>query len=259
MIIGISGRIGAGKETVTKFLREKGFVYFETSAIIKEELVKLGKKMEEITRTDMQNWGDEQRRKDGAGAIMKVMLSKTESGKDYLFDSLRNYGEVVFMKQTVKDFVLIGVDADQKIRFERVLKRNKESDLKTWEGFLKMDERDNFDKKNDMGQQTGLCIENADFVIVNNNDLESAMKQMQEVYKKIFEVRVGKYQHFKGNFYQVLGIANHSETKEEYVVYKALYNPEPGFNKIWVRPKRLFLEEVEVNGSKVPRFKFVES
>lgn len=252
MIIGVCGRIGAGKETVTKFLREKGFVYFETSEIIKDELVKLGMKREEITRTHMQDWGDEQRKKFGVGALMKMMLANTESGKNYLFDSLRNYGEVVFMKQTVKDFVLIGVDADQKIRFDRVLQRNKSSDLKTWEDFLKMDERDSFDPNNPMGQQTRLCIENADFVIVNNEDLESAMKQMEWAYKQITDVPLGRYKHFKGGEYQVLGIANHSETLEEYVVYKCLYNPEPGLNKIWIRPKKDFLSEVSV-----PRFKFV--
>ncbi len=73
------------------------------------------------------------------------------------------------------------------------------------------------------------------------------------------KVKLGKYQHFKGKFYQVIGVARHSETFEELVVYQALYDsPEFGKNAIWVRPKEMFFEKVEVNGKKVPRFKLVE-
>lgn len=62
----------------------------------------------------------------------------------------------------------------------------------------------------------------------------------------------GKYKHYKGNLYEVIGVAQHSETLEEMVVYKALYQAE-GEN-LWVRPKAMFLEEVEVGGKKVKRF-----
>ena len=69
-------------------------------------------------------------------------------------------------------------------------------------------------------------------------------------------MKLGKYQHSKtGNFYRVIGVAKHSETLEELVVYKALYkNPE---SILWVRPKKMFLEKVKINGKMVPRFKFV--
>lgn len=65
-----------------------------------------------------------------------------------------------------------------------------------------------------------------------------------------------KYKHYKGNFYRVLGVAKHSETLEELVVYEALYdNPQ---SKLWVRPKKMFLEEIEKDGKKIPRFALVE-
>lgn len=70
-------------------------------------------------------------------------------------------------------------------------------------------------------------------------------------------MKLGKYQHTKkGTFYKVLAIGKHSETLEDMVVYEALYdNPT---SKIWIRPKTMFEEEIELNGEKVPRFKFVE-
>ncbi len=71
-------------------------------------------------------------------------------------------------------------------------------------------------------------------------------------------MKLGKYQHSKtGNFYKVIGIAKHSETLEEFVVYKTLYkNPK---SKLWVRPINMFLEKVKINGKRVPRFKAVEN
>ena len=66
-------------------------------------------------------------------------------------------------------------------------------------------------------------------------------------------VRLGKYKHFKGNEYEVIGIAKHSETLEEMVVYKALY----GDGDIWVRPISMWDEEIERDGVKKKRFEFI--
>lgn len=68
----------------------------------------------------------------------------------------------------------------------------------------------------------------------------------------------GIYKHFKGGEVEVLFTATHSETLEEYVVYKTLYKTRTK-KSIWIRPLKMFLEEVEVNGKKVPRFKFVKA
>ena len=68
-------------------------------------------------------------------------------------------------------------------------------------------------------------------------------------------LKPGKYKHYKGKEYEVVGGARHSETLEELVVYKALYQPE-GEN-IWVRPLKMFLEEIEIDGIKKPRFEFL--
>ena len=64
----------------------------------------------------------------------------------------------------------------------------------------------------------------------------------------------GIYKHYKGNLYQVIEVATHSETQEELVVYRTLY----GDYSMWVRPLTMFQETVEVDGQQVPRFSFVE-
>ena len=66
-------------------------------------------------------------------------------------------------------------------------------------------------------------------------------------------IRLGRYRHYKGKEYEVLGCAKHSETEEELVVYRALY----GDYGLWVRPKAMFLEEVPVEGRAMPRFQFI--
>lgn len=69
------------------------------------------------------------------------------------------------------------------------------------------------------------------------------------------DIKKGIYKHYKGNLYEVLGIALHSETLEKMVIYKALYESEFGKNVIFVRPLKMFKENVLINGKKVPRFK----
>ncbi len=67
-------------------------------------------------------------------------------------------------------------------------------------------------------------------------------------------VQIGKYRHFKGNEYEVIALAKHSETLEEMVVYRACY----GEGGVWVRPAYMWEETVEVNGNMVPRFQKID-
>ena len=68
------------------------------------------------------------------------------------------------------------------------------------------------------------------------------------------EIKPGRYRHYKGNFYEVVGVANHSETLEKMVVYRALY----GEGELWVRPISMWSELVDVEGGQVPRFEYCQ-
>ena len=69
------------------------------------------------------------------------------------------------------------------------------------------------------------------------------------------EIKPGLYRHFKGGEYEVVGVAKHSETMEDFVVYRALYDNK--VSKLWIRPKKMFTEFVMKDGKKVKRFEFI--
>jgi hypothetical protein len=73
-------------------------------------------------------------------------------------------------------------------------------------------------------------------------------------------IKIGKYQHFKGNYYQVMHLAKHSETEEYLVIYQPLYKDEHGNDLgIWARPLEMFDETIECEGKTVKRFSFIEN
>lgn len=100
----------------------------------------------------------------------------------------------------------------------------------------------------------------ARILVPNNGDFALAAPESSPVFKQEkapassddipAPVTPGRYRHFKGNEYEVIGIAKHSETGEQLVVYRAMY----GEQDLWVRPYDMFTETVEQNGSRVPRF-----
>jgi cyclomaltodextrinase / maltogenic alpha-amylase / neopullulanase len=72
------------------------------------------------------------------------------------------------------------------------------------------------------------------------------------------EIKPGRYQHYKGGFEEVIGVGRHTETLEEMVIYRTLYDSGFGKGALWVRPKKMFLEKVKWDGKVVPRFKKVK-
>ena len=66
-------------------------------------------------------------------------------------------------------------------------------------------------------------------------------------------IKIGKYRHFKGGEYEVIGLAHHSETLEDFVVYRALY----GKGELWIRPLSMFTGTVERDGALIPRFTYI--
>ncbi len=72
------------------------------------------------------------------------------------------------------------------------------------------------------------------------------------------DIKIGKYRHYKGNLYEVIGVGRHSETMEVLVVYKAMYATEVyEEGALWIRPLSMFTETVVADGKEVPRFEYI--
>ena len=132
MIIGLTGTNGAGKTEVSEYLKSRGFEYHSLSDEIREEIRRTDR---EITREILIEVGNDLRKKFGSGILAERILPKLEQNHNCVVDSIRNPSEVEALKRR-KDFILLAVDADQMIRFERSRNRARENAAQTIEQFI---------------------------------------------------------------------------------------------------------------------------
>ena len=106
-----------------------------------------------------------------------------------------------------------------------------------------------------MHWENGKMIELRCYYNPPNPPQSEELKPLSAEAKSLREGEI--YEHYKGKHYEVIGVAHHSETMEELVVYKALYDTEFGFGSLWVRPRAMFEEIIEINGQQRARFKYI--
>ncbi len=137
LIIGLTGENCAGKSTVADYLAKKGFYVLSLSDIIREELKAENKS---LSRGNLIIKGNGMREKFGPGILGKKTVAKIETVKDrnYTVDSIRNPAEVEELKK-LENFFLIYVTAPPKVRFDRIRKRDREEDPKTFEAFQEIE------------------------------------------------------------------------------------------------------------------------
>lgn len=183
MIIGLTGSLGAGKSIVSDFLKEKGFVYLSLS----DELREIAKERKiELIRKNLQDLGNWLRENFGVGILAEKVLDKIQNQeyKRAIVDGIRNPAEIKVLRQ-LKNFFLVSVDASQEIRFQRLISRNRESDPKTWEEFVEVDDRDKGIGELETGQAVEKCMKQADFVLINPGSLEEIKEKMSKLYEEI--------------------------------------------------------------------------
>jgi dephospho-CoA kinase len=172
---------------VTDYLIKKyKYKSFSLSSIVHDEVKKKG--IVNYNRTILQNTGDELREKEGDGVLAKRAIKQLTANNKRLtvqkivIEGIRNPGEVEYLR-SIPGFFLIAVNASQKIRFERILKRNKPWDPKDWEAFIKVDGRDSEDKKNTNGQQVKKCMEMADVEIKNEGGVKEVVEEVEKILR----------------------------------------------------------------------------
>lgn len=183
MIIGLTGSLAAGKGVVSNFFKEKGFVYLSLS----DELRQIAKERKiEITRENLQQLGNKLREENGSGVLAKYIIQKIKNQeyKKAIVDGIRNPAEVEELKK-LKDFFLISVDANPRIRFERMVARSRESDPITWEDFIRVDKIDKGVGEKESGQGVGKCMKMAKFILFNEGSLEEIKEKIEKLYQDI--------------------------------------------------------------------------
>jgi dephospho-CoA kinase len=182
-IIGITGTLGAGKGTIVDYLRRHHhFQYFSVreylSRIIRE-------KNEEVTRDTLVAVANELRAKNTPSFIAEELYRQaSESGKDCIIESIRTVGEVNALRAKGA-FYLFAVDADQKMRYERVVERASETDKISYETFVENENRE-MNSTDPNKQNIAACMKLADFKFINDGTFDALYRRVDEVLQKIF-------------------------------------------------------------------------
>jgi dCMP deaminase len=176
MIIGLTGKNGAGKTEVSNYLIGRGFEFHSLSDEIREEALKRGKT---ITRELLTELGNELRARFGAGILAERILGHLGHDRNYVIDSIRNPVEVEVLRRR-KDFLLMGIDAGQAARFERSRLRGREGAPQGLEQFILEEERE-LQSADPAKQQLLATREMADVVISNDGSIEELQRKLGEI------------------------------------------------------------------------------
>jgi len=190
IIIGLTGPIAGGKGIVAELLRKKGFFYSSTSDRVREEARKRGV---EITRENLQKVADSLRREFGPEILAKRTweIVKNQSNTRVVIDSIRGEAEVDYLKRR-PNFYLIGVTAPRRLRYQRVISRQREYDPMEWGEFVKIDEADFKSGQEKKGRNIKACLKKSDFLIENVGTLKNLEKEIGEILKKILYGKASK-------------------------------------------------------------------
>jgi len=180
MIIGLTGPNAAGKTEVGQYLRARGFECHSLSDEIREEAAKRGC---EISREVLVEIGNELRGRFGPGVLAERILQRLEPDRNYVVDSIRNPAEVEALRRR-KDFTLLAVQADRKIRFERSRARGREGAAQTLEQFAFEEERE-LQSKDPASQQLVATQQLADVTLYNNGSLEELHRQLDTLLPRL--------------------------------------------------------------------------
>jgi dCMP deaminase len=181
MLIGLTGRNAAGKGEVARYLQKKSFYYYSLSDAIRDEIRSRG---DEPTRERLIIVGNELRQRYGSSVLAERILAKIEDDKHYVIDSIRNPAEVETFR-TAKHFKLIRIEAPVEVRFQRILNRQRESDPRTLEEFMTLENRE---AEGDDTSQNLVKVElMADDSLTNDATLETLYPQIDRLLIKLLK------------------------------------------------------------------------
>ena len=183
VVFGICGPIGSGKGTVTDWFKDRGFITTSLSDEIRIELTSRGR---EITRSSLQEVGNHLRESLGDTELAKRAWKRINQGDNpkVVLESIRHPQEAKYLKDQ-GNFYLISVIADQKVRFQRYMKRKNSEDETNWDQFLQEDTEEAKGHNGEHGQLVEETAKLADFVVDNSASLEETYSQLASILDKV--------------------------------------------------------------------------
>ncbi len=178
LILGITGTLSAGKDTMADYLEKKGFTHYSLSAELRRIMTKqgLGISIPELTA-----YGNNLRKEHGDGYLVKEISNKLIG--DVIVRSIRQPGEAEALK-SLGNFYLIFLDADIEERFRRLQKRNRGDDVGTLEEFKAIEDKQKTGKaKGAMNLEA--CRDMSDFQINNQGTFDELYQQIEDILAKI--------------------------------------------------------------------------
>jgi len=180
MIIGLTGKFAAGKGTVADYLKEQGFAYHSCSDVLREELAARGVPE---SRENLLAIGNELRREGGPSVLARRIAERLRDGGDHIVDSIRNPAEVEALRE-VEGFFLLGVDADRRVRFERLLARGRQGDPTSFEVFVALEDQETH-STDPTTQRLQATFALADEVVQN----DTAVEDLRAAVDAVLEAR----------------------------------------------------------------------
>ncbi len=182
LIIGITGTLGAGKGTIVNYLiNNKGFQHLSVRSFLIDEINKQGL---EVNRDSMVVVANSLRAHNSPSFIIDELYKKAAlSNQNCIIESIRTPGEVQSLRSK-DNFILLAVDADAHLRYERILIRNSETDSISFETFLENEKRE-MDSSNPNNQNIRECMKMADHVFMNNGTVGELEKSVEDYLQRI--------------------------------------------------------------------------